>query len=183
MTAQDEIEALLSQVAGGDRGAFRRLYAAMAPRLYGLALRILRDEMLAQDILEEVFTGVWKDAGQYRGALAAPETWLVTITRDAAIARLGVERAAGRMAGPLEITERLYATRPETEDLAGMRDEARALEVCLRELPRARADMLRHAYLYGATYDDLARSAGTSKTALRAAVRTDLVQVRECLSR
>ena len=139
--------------------------------------------LLAQDILEEVFTGVWKDAGQYRGALAAPETWLVTITRDAAIARLGAERAAGRMAGPLEITERLYATRPEAEDLPGMRDEARALEVCLRELPRARADMLRHAYLYGATYDDLARSAGTSKTALRAAVRTDLVQVRECLSR
>ena len=183
MTPQDEIETLLARVASGDRAAFRRLYGGMAPRLYGIALRILRDEALAQDVLEEVFVGVWERAGQYRSALAAPVTWLVTITRDAAIARLGVERSAGRMAGPLEITERLYATRPEAEDIAAMRDEARALEVCLRELPRARADMLRHAYLYGATYDDLAQGAGLGKGALRAALRADLVQIRECLSR
>ncbi|MBV7397022.1 sigma-70 family RNA polymerase sigma factor [Mameliella sediminis] len=183
MTPLDEIESLLGQVASGDRAAFRKLYAATAPRLYGLALRILRDEMLAQDVIEEVFVGLWDSAAQYRGDFASPVTWLVTITRDASIARLGVERAEGRVAGPLEITERLYASRPDTDVIESMREEARALEICLRELPRARADMLRHAYLYGATYADLAEGAGMSKEALRATLRGDLVQVRECLSR
>lgn len=183
MTAQEEIEALLTRVSSGDRTAFRKLYAATSAKLYGIALRILRDEALAQEVLEEVFTGVWDRAAQYRGALASPLTWLVTITRDASIARLGTERAAGRMTGPVEITDRLYAPRPEIKELEGLREEARALETCLRELPRARADMLRQAYLYGATYADLARSAGASQDSLRATLRGDLLALRDCLSR
>lgn len=183
MTAQEEIEALLGRVSSGDRTAFRKLYASVSAKLYGIALRILRDEALAQDVLEEVFVRIWENAGHYRSALASPQTWLVTMTRDAAIARLGIERAEGRMSGPLEITERLYAPRPSDADLAGMREEARALESCLRELPRARADMLRQAYLYGATYDDLAKSAGASSASLRSTLRSDLIALRACLSR
>lgn len=182
MTEQEQIEALLGRVSSGDRTAFRKLYAATSSMMYGIALRILRDEALAQEVLEEVFVGVWERAGQYRGALVSPRTWLITITRDAAIARLGAERAAGRMTGPLEITERLYAPRPEEKDLQGLRPEAQALETCLRELPRARGDMLRQAYMYGATYDDLAKGAGASRDGLRAVLRGDLVALRDCLS-
>lgn len=182
MSAQEDMEALLGRVAQGDRGAFRKLYAATSPRLYGLSLQILRDESLAADVLEEVFAGVWDGAAQYRVAMASPLTWLVTITRDAAIARLSAERAAGRAAGPLEITERLYAPRPSDKDAQIMRDEARVLESCLRDLPRERADMVRHAYLYGATYADLAKRAGATPASVREALRADLVRLRECLS-
>ncbi|SMX43564.1 sigma-70 family RNA polymerase sigma factor [Maliponia aquimaris] len=183
MTAQEQIETLLGRVASGDRTAFRKLYAATSARLYGISLRILRDESLAEEVLEEVYVGIWERAGQYRTAQAAPLTWLVTITRDAAIARLSAERAAGKAAGPLEITERLYAPRPGPESLAQLREEARVLETCLRELPPGRADMLRQAYLYGATYADLADNAGVTQGSLRAALRADLIHLRDCLSR
>lgn len=182
MTALEDIETLLGRVASGDRVAFRRLYAATSARLFGIALRILRDESLAEEVLEDVFAGVWERAGQYRSAMAAPLTWLVTITRDTAIARLSAERAAGKASGPLEITERLYAPRPGPESLAQMREEARILDTCLRQLPPGRADMLRQAYLYGATYADLADGAGVSRASLRAAVRRDLIHLRDCLS-
>ncbi len=183
MTAQEDMEALLGRVARGDRGAFRKLYSATAPRLYGLSLQILRDETLAGDVLEEVYAGVWERAGQYRAAMASPLTWLVTITRDAAISRLSAERAAGRAVGPLEITERLYAPRPSEKDVQEMREEARVLDACLRKLPRDRSGMLRQAYLYGATYADLAREVGASAASLRRALRGDLIRLRDCLSR
>ena len=183
MTAQEDIEGLLGRVASGDRTAFRKLYAGTAPRLYGIALRILRDEPLAQDVMEEVFATVWERAGQYRSAHASPVTWLVTITRDASIARLIAARDAGQAAGPVEITERLYASRPTAEDLGKLRQETQVLTACLAELPRGRADMLRQAYLYGATYEDLAEAAGTTQASMRKALRTDLIQLRDCLSR
>jgi RNA polymerase sigma factor (sigma-70 family) len=184
MTVQEEIEALLGHVASGDPAAFRRLYGETAPRLYGIALRILRDEALAQEVIEEVFVTVWEGAGQYRTMLASPLTWLVTITRDAAIARLSAARASGRAAGPVDITDRLYAPRPSPgEYMAKMREEARVLDRCLKELPPGRADMLRQAYLYGATYSVLAESAGVTRGSLRTALRADLVHLRDCLSR
>ncbi|MGP6086612.1 sigma-70 family RNA polymerase sigma factor [Antarctobacter jejuensis] len=183
MTAQQDMEALLGRVARGDRGAFRKLYSATSPRLYGLALQILRDETLAEDILEEVYASVWERAGQYRPAMASPLTWLVTITRDAAITRLAAERASGRAAGPLDITERLYPPRPSQGDVEGQREEARVLDACMRELPRERAQMLRQAYLYGATYADLARGAGASVSSLRRVLRGDLIHLRDCLSK
>lgn len=182
MSVQEDIEALLGRVAGGDRSAFRKLYAVTSPRLFGLALQILRDESLAGEVLEEVYADVWERAGQYRTAMAAPLTWLLTITRDAAIARLGAERAAGRAAGPLEITERLYSPRQAEKSEAEMREEARVLDRCLRQLPTGRAEMLRQAYLYGATYSDLAKGVNRSPDALRRVVRADLVRLRDCLS-
>jgi RNA polymerase sigma-70 factor (ECF subfamily) len=183
MTAQEETEALLGRVASGDRTAFRKLYAGTAPKLYGIALRILKDDTLAEEVLEEVFVGVWEHAGQYRSALASPVTWLVTITRDAAVARLNAARASGRAGVPLDITERLYAPRPSPEDLEKLREEARVLGTCLNELGPGRAEMLRQAYMYGATYDDLAEGAGVTRGSLRAALRTDLIHLRDCLSR
>ncbi len=182
MTAQEEIEGLLGQVASGDRAAFRKLYAGTSPKIYGVALRILQDETLAEDVLEEVFVGVWERAGHYRATLASPLTWLVTITRDAAIARLSAERAAGRAAGPLAITERLYAPRPGPEDFETLREEARVLNRCMADLPAERAQMLRQAYLYGATYADLAEHAGVNPATLRSTLRSDLIQLRDCLS-
>lgn len=183
MTAQEEIEFLLARVARGDRTALRALYMQTSAKLYGIALRILRDDSLAEEVLEDVYAGIWERAGQYRDAQAAPMTWLVTVTRDAAVARLVAARAAGKAAGPLEITDRLYAPRASHDRAEALREETRVLESCLRELPRGRAEMLRQAYLYGATYADLAENAGVSRDSLRAALRADLIQLRDCLSR
>lgn len=183
MTPQEEIEALIARVAMGDRRAFRALYGRVAPKLFGIAKRILQDDALAEDVLQEVFLRVWNRAGSYRENGFSPMTWLITITRNAAIDRLRSLRARGEAPVTTEITDRLYDTRPGPEAQTIASDEAKQLDQCLRELPPDRADMVRRAYLEGQTYAELAASTGTKLNTVRTWLRRSLLQLRECLSR
>ena len=88
MTPQEEIEALIARVAMADRKAFRALYSRTSAKLFGIALRVLRDEAAAEDVLQDVYVRVWNRAGAYRSNGYSPMTWLITITRNAAIDRL-----------------------------------------------------------------------------------------------
>jgi RNA polymerase sigma-70 factor (ECF subfamily) len=182
MDGVEEIEALIARVAMGDRDAFRTLYARTSAKLYGVALRVSGEAPLAEEALQDVFVKVWDRAGQYRANGYSPMTWLVTITRNAAIDRLRSARAAGE-AAPVSEAELVADTGrgPEASAIAG--DAARALDLCLRELPPDRAAMVRAAYLHGASYTDIARATETRRNTVRTWLRRSLMQLRECLSR
>jgi len=65
MTADTELDDLLRATATGDRAAFRLLYDRVSPKLFGIAMKICRDQALAEDVLQEVFTDVWRRARNY----------------------------------------------------------------------------------------------------------------------
>ncbi|KUF12255.1 sigma-70 family RNA polymerase sigma factor [Pseudoponticoccus marisrubri] len=182
MSAQEEIEALIARVAMGDRKAFRTLYDRTSAKLFGIALRVLKEQGPAEEVLQEVYIRIWNRAGQYRVNGYSPMTWLITITRNAAIDRLRKARAAGVAVEPVEIAERLYDPQPGPESQSVMRDEARALQACLGELPADRAEMVRRAYLQGHTYAEIAEAAGAKLNTIRTWLRRSLMQLRECLS-
>jgi hypothetical protein len=73
---------LLARTALSDQAAFAELYRLAAPHLYGVALRILREPALAEDLLQEAFVNVWHHAGSYNAAKAKPQTWLTSIVRN-----------------------------------------------------------------------------------------------------
>ncbi len=183
MTPQEEIEALIARVAMGDRGAFRQLYDRTAAKLFGVCYRVLRDEAQAEEVLQEVFLRIWDRAGRYRANGYSPMTWLITVSRNAAIDRLRSLRGKGQAVEPIEIAERLYDPAPGPETQTVMRDEARLLDICLRELPPERAEMVRRAYLEGRSYRELAEEGGVNMNTLRTWLRRSLIQLRECLSR
>ena len=182
MSSLDEIEALIARVAMGDRGAFRQLYDRTSAKLFGVALRVLRQEALAEEVLQEVFLKIWDRAGQYRANGYSPMTWLITVTRNAAIDRLRKARAAGE-ASPVSDAEFMADPGPGPEAATLMRDEARVLDLCLRELAPDRAAMVRAAYLDGMSYADIARVSETKLNTVRTWLRRSLMQLRECLSR
>ncbi len=72
----------MSRVALGDQAAFAELYAQTSSHLYGVAVRILKDGALAEDILQEAFVSVWHHAGSYDAAKSQPSTWLAAIIRN-----------------------------------------------------------------------------------------------------
>lgn len=182
MTALEEIERLIARVAMGDRRAFGGLYEKTSAKLFGIAVRVLRDDALAEEVLQEVFLRIWHRADSYKSNGYSPMTWLITITRNAAIDRLRKARRDGTATEPVEIAERLYDPAPGPETQTVMRDEARALEACLDELDEGRAEMVRKAYLQGVTYAELSETTGVKLNTVRTWLRRSLLQLRECLS-
>ena len=181
MTPQEEIEALIARVAMADRRAFKALYARTSAKLFGICLRVLRDEAMAEEVLQEVYVRLWHRAGQYRANGYSPMTWLITITRNAAIDRLRKARREGRAMEPVDIAERLYDPAPGPAQQAEMRSEAKALMACLSELPLDRAEMVRRVYLQGLSYREMADESGVKLNTVRTWLRRSLMQLRECL--
>ena len=78
--------ALLAQVAGGDRGApLRELYQRYERRLYGLGVRLLGDQSLAEELVQETFVRLWRKAGQFDPAKGSAATFIFTAARRIAI--------------------------------------------------------------------------------------------------
>jgi RNA polymerase sigma-70 factor (ECF subfamily) len=99
--------ALVAAIAAGDQQALGMLYDQHAPKLLGLARRMLGDQAAAEDLLHDVFLEVWQHAAEYSAARGTVDAWLTIRTRSRALDRLGrgarhalaVERAAGEQAG------------------------------------------------------------------------------------
>jgi len=77
-----QLAALLARTALGDQRAFAELYRQTGAHLYAVAVRIVRNGSLAEEILQEAFVSVWHHAGAYEAAKSQPITWLVSIVRN-----------------------------------------------------------------------------------------------------
>jgi RNA polymerase sigma-70 factor (ECF subfamily) len=86
--AGQSLEALLAQIAMGNRAAFDALYRATANRLFGICLRVLTQRSEAEDALQDVYTTVWRKAAQFDPSKAGATAWLAMIARNKAIDRL-----------------------------------------------------------------------------------------------
>ena len=180
MRATREIEALIEAVASGDRPAFEALYSATSAKLYGVALRVLRDRAEADDVLQETFLRIWNNADRYVATGLSPMTWLITIARNLAIDKL---RARRRPMADMDDAAELPDARPGPEAAAIAAGEAARIGACLDELPTERADAVRGVYLDGATYQELATRHGVPLNTMRTWLRRSLMRLKECLSR
>lgn len=183
-TPQAEIEDLIARTAMGDRAAFRLLYDRTAAKLFGVCLRVLNDRGLAEEALQDVYCKIWARAGQYRVNGFSPMTWLITLARNAAIDRRRRRDAGARArVASIDAAEMVADPAPGPAQQAESRSEAQALMSCMSELPPERAEMVRRAYLEGATYAELSDATGVKLNTVRTWLRRSLMQLRECLSR
>ena len=65
VTASVDVDELMSRVADGDRDAFAALYDAVAPRVYGLIRRVVRDAALSEEVAQEALVEVWRTAARF----------------------------------------------------------------------------------------------------------------------
>ena len=85
MLTPAELVWLIAAVAKGDEDAFERLYAATRAKLFGVVLRILRRQDLAEEVIQEAYVKIWNNAGQFNPGLSSPITWMASIARNRAI--------------------------------------------------------------------------------------------------
>lgn len=169
---------LIRAIAGGSADALAELYDRHASMVFGLARRVTGQQEDAEEVVQDVFAQVWRQADRYRHGRAPVVAWLVMLTRTRAIDCL-----RGRLARPDRgtnpTTEGVFAVEsgdqtPEEEALSG--DEARAVRRVLHSLPETQRSMVDLAYFEGLTHSEIARRTGlplgTVKTRLRAALFT-----------
>lgn len=83
MSVQDA--PLIAAVQQGDQQALAALYDAYSGALYGIILKVVEKEELAQEVLQDTFVKIWRSAGGYDASKGRPFTWMLNIARNAAI--------------------------------------------------------------------------------------------------
>src|SRR5678816_637847 len=79
---------LVARIARGDQSAFSQFYDAYAGLAFGLIRRIVREKEAAEEVLQEVFWQIWREAGSFDPARGGPEAWLVMRAKTRAIDKL-----------------------------------------------------------------------------------------------
>lgn len=175
-----DYESALEACARGERFALRALYEQESPRLLGVALRIVRDRDLAQDVLHDAFLLVWKRAGTYQRALGSARGWLYTVLRHRALDELrrhGRETAVG---DELESMSDLYTMKNVAEAVPPADTEA--LDRCMAALDDHKRACILHAFVDGYTHEQIARHLATPVGTVKSWIRRGLHSLKACLS-
>lgn len=166
-------EALLAGMAAGDADAATAFVERFQRRVFGLALTIVAEPRTAEDVAQEAFVRAWRHAEAYDARRGSVATWLLTITRNAAIDTVRVRRTVA--AAPetfAALDERDWSADPA--DRGVVADDARRLHAALRCLSdeQRRAVVLAGLYGYSAreVADLEAIPLGTAKTRIRSAL-------------
>ena len=172
-------EAVVALVARSDQEALAELYDRFGRVAYGLALRVLRDEKLAEDAVQEGFLTAWRNADRFMPERAKASTWVLTLVHRRAVDL--VRREDRRRADPLSAT-----VEPEpsdsAEDDAWLRFERERVQAALRKLPDQQREALELAYYGGFTQSELAERLGQPVGTIKSRMFTGLAHLRELLA-
>ncbi len=162
---------IVEGLQNGDQQAIASLYDEYAPSLYGIVLRIVRSEGLAQDVVQDAFVKAWRNGSRYDASKGTLFTWLLNIARNTAIDKtrsLGYQKAAKSEALQPELeNDRRFSTGTAIDGI-GLREMVHKLEKKYRTVVEL-------AYFQGYTQQEIAAALelplGTVKSRVRIAVR------------
>jgi RNA polymerase sigma factor (sigma-70 family) len=170
-------EALVALVARSDESALAELYDRVGGTAYGLAYRVLRDETLAEDAVQEAFLGLWRSAGSFVPERAKASTWILTLVHRRAVDL--VRREQRRRSEPLEA-----APEPQvgsSEEAAWLRLERERVQQALAQLSDQQREAIELAYYGGYSQSELAERLGEPLGTIKSRMFAGLSRLRELL--
>ena len=171
-TTSDEV--LISRIAGGDRLAMQVLYARHHVRVYRFALRLVRNEATAEDLISEVFLDIWRQAGRFEGRSAA-STWMLSIARFKALSEL---RRRPEEELDEETAEQIEDHADDPETALAKKDKGSALRQCLAKLSADHREIIDLVYYHEKSVEEVAEIVGIPE----ATVKTRMFYARKKLA-
>src|SRR5246500_3685407 len=160
MLTPAELVWLIAAVAKGDEAAFERLYAATRAKLFGVVLRILRRQDLAEEVVQEAYVKIWSSAGQFNPGLSSPITWMASIARNRAIdvVRKRSESSIEEEPAAMEVA----AETPDPLARREMTEELKRMLECVGRLEPDRQKLVLLAYYNGWGREEIGGQVGTA---------------------
>jgi RNA polymerase sigma-70 factor (ECF subfamily) len=171
---------LLTLVARGDQVAFETVYDRVAPAVFGLVLRVLRDAAQSEEVAQEALLEVWRTAGRFDPARGTALAWVLTIAHRRAVDRVRSERAAAER----EARAASAAPPPAADEVAETVEsslEAQRVRHCLDGLTGAQRESITLAYYSGLSYPQVASALGVALGTVKTRIRDGLRRLRDCL--
>ena len=146
--------------------------------MYGLALRITNDPMLAQDVVQEAFLGVWRNASRFEVGKASGRTWIMSITHHRAIDALRRRRPTVELPEP-EMPPPAVLTMPDVWDEVSGRLDTATIRAAMALLSDVQRDAIELAYFGGLTQQEIAARTGAPLGTVKSRVRLGLLALRD----
>lgn len=170
---------LIAAAGGGDRSAFEALYAATSAKLFGVILRIIRERAAAEDVVQDVYLRIWRNAATYAPEAGAPMAWLNAIARNRAIDMLRRKSFAEPPA--LEDGHDWFERLAPMRDVEGEAADLSALRHCLGKIEEPARSCVLLAYYEGYSRDELAARFDKPTNTIKTWLRRSLLALRTCL--
>jgi len=170
-------EELLEAVAQSSEPALGELYDRFGRVAYGLALRVLRDQALAEDAVQDAFLQVWRSAERFDPARAKASTWVLTFVHRRAVDL--VRREERRRTEPVESAPE--PAQPGADEDVEARSKRQIVQDALRRLPKEQRQAIELAYYGGLTQSELAERLGQPLGTIKSRMFAGLQQLRGLL--
>ena len=156
-------ELLISRIARGDQLAMQVLFARHHVKVYRFVLRLMRDEMAAEDVISEVFLDVWRQASRFEGR-SAVSTWLIAIARFKALSSLRKRREDGLDDQAAEAIEDV-SDNPELS--VAKLDKGEKLRKCLAALSPDHREIIDLVYYHEKSVEEVAKIVGIPENTVK----------------
>jgi len=174
---------LLARVAKRERAAFEQLYSRYANILYATAMKFLKEDADAQDVVQDVFIQIWDKAKLYDPAKGKPLTWALTMTRNRSIDRIRAIQRRTRLRDDFEKETVVDESAGLREALSGVdaSERSQILRDAVGRLSPEQRKVIELAFFGGLTQSEVADRLGEPLGTVKARARRGLMKLKEIL--
>jgi len=172
----------IAQIATGDQAALAQFYELTNRMAFGLILRILSDRSTAEEVLLDVYTQVWRQAGHYNRERGTPLAWLTTIARTRALDRLRSGRQEMQRKESLEVVAEARSLAADPEETAASNEHQQLVRRALAKLTVEQRQILELAYFSGLSHSEIAAHLGQPLGTVKTRARLGMLKLKEMLA-
>lgn len=175
------MQAWVTAIAGHDEQALAELYEATLARVYGLALRITRSPQAAEEVSEDVYWQVWREAPRFDAQRGNVIAWLLTITRSRALDYLRKQDSAELCEEPELLLMHEPAGDGDPQDLLSATQTNHQLNQALQQLEPIQRQLVALAFFRGLTHEEITTFTGMALGTVKSHIRRALKQLHDAL--